>query len=212
MSHLYNNILTFKVPPQRPPRELPPLTRARRAKVLLVTSSHFELQHRFGIDWKRVIQPGLIITETKKNKSKKQAALEFKKFEKNNLVVYCHQEDIHAFVIAVGITTGCTMHEDLTVCGQWEVLGTGHSWARPLDSNVFEWSSETDHLSLKKTLCRPYTFAYPLPKFWAVHESLMRSMNLKTNTDKKRLVIFVQKAFEVSQKSWDVFQKASQQM
>lgn len=205
---MQHQILTFRIPP-RPPPELPTIpARTRRAKVLLVTSSQYDLERRFGIDWRRVIQPGLLVTETKKIKSTKQMSLESKKFDANNLVVYCHQDDVRAFVIAVGITKGCSQ-QDMMLRGQWQVLATGWSW-NPFESTAYQWTCDDERKALSKVLRKPYSFAHSVPKFWSIYESLMRSMTMKTNGHMKRLVIFVEKAFELSKESLDAFQQAYQ--
>lgn len=213
-----DHILTIRVPP-RAPREPPPPSRTLRAKVLLVTSSRYDLRQRFGNGWKDAVRPGIVVEEVKTFRSTKQASMMVKKFGTDNLVVYCHSEkDVHPFVIAVGITKGCTI-QNATVSGRWEILATGFGWERPLRSPEFPPSSDSADHVLRKKLCRVQWF-FPVPKFWTVYDSLLRSRDLNggtvtsadlvTNEDAKRLVMFVEKAFGLSPESWQVFRSAAQ--
>jgi hypothetical protein len=199
-----DRILTLDVPP-RPQRAVPQVHRVSTAKVLLLTSSIYDLRLRRG-DWARSIRPGVVMEETKTFRSPKQAHITAKKISENNLVVYCHQQDyeVRPFVIAVGITKGCRV-EGKNVHGRWQVLASCTDWDSPLESPLFGWGSDS-RAGLRKVLCRPQWFT-PVPKFWRTYESLIRSdRDMNTHTDAKRLVTFVEQAFQQSSMSRDVWE------
>ena len=114
--------------------------------------------------------------------------------------MYCHNEiDVQAFVIAVGITKGCTLR-DTTVQGSWEVLSQCCDWKPFEDPRCRQWSVQECRV-LRNFFCKSQ-WCIPVPKFWKTYNAMGTS---ETETAEERVVIFVETAFSLSSLAEETF-------
>lgn len=206
-----DSILTLKVPPRPSPRIIPNAGRQTKVKILLLTASIYDLRRKLGPDWAGALSCGHVMEEQRTFRSKRQALTTSRKISEGNLVVYCHEDRaMHPFVIGVGITKGCYV-DGMTVYARWKLLSACTDWEHPLESGRFGWTQEGNDDAmeqLRKKMCKSQWFE-PVSKFWNTYESLIRSGgDVQTNTAAKRLVIFVELAFQRSSESLDVWEGA----